>query len=131
MAVAFLSGICLSVKYRPKINLTLNTSSRGIDGKLNEDNSVILKLLYGANDAQKGMEWMERTLSQYTMGVIKDGNSKTVTPVVQAARKKRGRTEKYDVKATIYELFLSGLLTAHSCYSHPAVNKVFLSWHLP
>ncbi|MBD8216500.1 hypothetical protein [Erwinia persicina] len=105
MAVAFLSGICLSVKYRPKINLTLNTSSRGIDGHLNEDNSVILKRLYGVNDAQKGTEWMEKNLSQYTMGVIKDGNSKTVTPVVQATRKKRGRTEKYDVKATIYMNF--------------------------
>jgi len=99
---------CRSVSglhYTPKVNLTLNTSNPGIDGHLYEDNSVILKMLYGANDAQDGKEWMANSLSQYTMGVIKDGDSKTVTPVVQASRKKGGKAEKYDVKATIYMNF--------------------------
>ncbi|TDS84866.1 hypothetical protein EDF78_11915 [Rahnella sp. BIGb0236] len=89
------------IHYIPKVDLTLSTSSANEGNHVYDDDSITLKMLYGDDSSKSGEEWTADGSSNYSIGEILDGATKTVTPEVDAIVKSGAQAEKYDVNVTV------------------------------
>lgn len=89
------------IHYVPDVSLTLTSDADNSNGHLLEDNSLVLKMLYGSDvPTQEGNEWVADGDRKYPVGQI-DGQTKNVAPVIQATIKDGAIPEVRKVNATL------------------------------
>ncbi|ELM3739081.1 hypothetical protein [Yersinia ruckeri] len=89
------------IHYVPDVSLTLTSDADNSNGHLLEDDSLVLKMLYGSDvPTQEGNEWAADGDKKYPVGQM-DGQTKNVTPVIQATIKEGAVPEVRKINATL------------------------------